>query len=100
MLIPCLGEVLKPKYYTFFIKWKLYIYIKPKYYSFPIKDFPGGLSIKSLLAVQETTWAQSLTEENPLEDMSTHSSALAWRIPRIEEPGGLQSVGSQELDTT
>ena len=32
--------------------------------------------------------------------MATHSSILAWRIPWIEEPGGLQFVGSQELDTT
>ena len=32
--------------------------------------------------------------------LSTHSSSLAWRIPRTEEPGGLQSMGSQESDTT
>ena len=32
--------------------------------------------------------------------MATHSSILAWRIPWTEEPGGLQSMGSQELDTT
>ena len=32
--------------------------------------------------------------------MATHSSTLAWRIPRTEEPGGLQSMGSQESDTT
>jgi len=32
--------------------------------------------------------------------MATHSSILAWRIPRTEEPGGLQSTGSQESDTT
>ena len=32
--------------------------------------------------------------------MSTHSSVLAWRIPWTEEPGGLQSMGSRELDTT
>ena len=42
-----------------------------------------------------------MTGEDPLEkDMAPHSRILAWRIPRIEEPGGLQSVGSQELDTT
>ena len=39
--------------------------------------------------------------EDPLEkDMATHSSILAWRIPRTEEAGRLQSMGSQELDTT
>ena len=34
------------------------------------------------------------------EEMATHSSILAWGIPWIEEPGGLQSMGSQESDTT
>ena len=33
-------------------------------------------------------------------EMATHSSTLAWEIPWTEEPGGLQSVGSQESDTT
>ena len=38
----------------------------------------------------------SLDQEDPLEkDMATHSSILAWRIPRTEEPRGLQSIGSQ-----
>ena len=37
-------------------------------------------------------------QEDPLEeDMATHSSILAWRIPRTEEPGGLQSMGSQRV---
>ena len=48
-----------------------------------------------------TTWetlAQSLGREDPLEEeMATHSSILAWRIPWTEEPGGLQSVGSQTV---
>jgi len=44
---------------------------------------------------------QSLGWENPLEEgMETHSSILAWRIPWTEESGGLQSIGSQELDMT
>ena len=39
--------------------------------------------------------------EDPLEkEMATHSSILAWKIPWTEEPGGLQFMGSQELDTT
>ena len=39
---------------------------------------------------------QSLDRKDPLEkEMATHSSSLAWRIPRTEEPGGLQSTGSQ-----
>ena len=54
------------------------------------------------LPVQETeeTWVQPLAQEDPLEeDMATQSSILAWRIPWTEEPGGLQSLGS-ESDTT
>ena len=51
--------------------------------------------IKHLPAMQET-WVQSPGWEDPLEkEMATHSSILAWRIPRTEEPGGLQSTGSQ-----
>ena len=57
--------------------------------------FPGGSEVKNLPAVQET-WVQSLGQEDPLEkEMATHSSILAWRIPRTEEPGGLQSMGLQ-----
>ena len=55
--------------------------------------------VKNLPAVQET-WVRSLGQEDPLEkEMATHSSILAWRIPWTKEPGGLQSMGSQELDT-
>ena len=56
--------------------------------------------VKNLPAVQETQ-VQSLGQEDPLEEeMATHSSILAWRIPWAEEPGGLQSMGSQESDMT
>ena len=49
--------------------------------------------LKDLLAVQERR-AQSLSWEHPLEEgMATHPSILAWRIPWIEVPGGLQSMG-------
>ena len=52
-------------------------------------------SVKNLPAVQET-WVQSLGWEDPLEkEMATHSSILAWKISWTEEPGGLQSLGSQ-----
>ena len=44
-------------------------------------------------------WVQSLGQEDCLEkEMATHSSILAWKIPCTEEPGGLQSTGSQESD--
>ena len=56
--------------------------------------------VKNPAALQET-WAQSLGWEYPLEkEMAIHSSILAWKIPWTEEPGGLQSMGSQESDTT
>ena len=56
--------------------------------------------MKNLPAMGET-WILSLGQEDPLEkEMATHSSILAWRIPWTEEPGGLQSMGSIELDTT
>ena len=52
-------------------------------------------SVKNLLAMQET-WVRFLGREDSLEkEMATHSNTLAWRIPWTEEPGGLQSMGSQ-----
>ena len=54
-------------------------------------------AVKSSFAMRET-WVQSLGQEDPLEKgMATHSSILAWRIPWAEEPGGLQSLGSQRV---
>ena len=60
-------------------------------------DFPGGSDIKCLPTMQETqVWA--LGQEDPLEkEMITYSSTLAWKIPWTEEPGGLQSMGSQRV---
>ena len=53
--------------------------------------------VKKPSAMQETQ-VPSLGGEDPLEKgMATHSSILAWRIPRTEEPGGLQSIGSQRV---
>ena len=53
--------------------------------------------IKRLPAMQETQ-VRSLGWEDPLEkEMATHSSILAWRIPWTEEPGRLQSMGSQRV---
>ena len=51
--------------------------------------------LKRLPSMQDT-WVRSLGQEDLLEkEMATHSSILAWRIPWTEEPGGLQSTGSQ-----
>ena len=53
--------------------------------------------VTRLPAVLET-WVQSLGQEGLLEkEMATHSSTLAWKIPWMEEPGGLQSMGSQRV---
>ena len=58
--------------------------------------------VKNLPAMQKIreTQVQSLGQEDPLEkQMANHSSVLAWEIPWTDEPGGLQSMGSQESDT-
>ena len=57
-------------------------------------------TVKNLPAKWETQ-VLSLGWEDPLEKgMATHCSILAWRIPRTQEPGGLQSWGHKESDTT
>ena len=61
------------------------------------RDSLVGQRLKHLPAVWET-WVQSLGWEDPLgKEMATHSSILAWRIPWTEQPGGLQSMGSQRV---
>ena len=56
--------------------------------------------VKNLPAMLETL-VQSLGWEDPLEkEMATHSNILVWKVPRAEEPGGLQSMGSQESEMT
>ena len=53
--------------------------------------------VKNLPTMQET-WVQSLAWEDSLEKgMATHSGIVAWRIPWTEEPGGVQSMGSQRV---
>ena len=54
-------------------------------------------TVKNLSAMQEI-WVRSLGQEDPLEEeIATHSSILAWRIPWTEEPGGLPSMGWQRV---
>ena len=68
------------------------------WYFYSIRGFPGGSVVKNQPAMQETQETQvgSLGQEDPLgEEMSTHSSVLAWRNPWTEEPGGLESMGLQ-----
>ena len=52
--------------------------------------------VKNLPAMQETQ-VQSLCGEELLKEMATQSISLAWRIPRLEEPGGLQSMESHSV---
>ena len=65
------------------------------------ENIPGASlmaqTVKNLSAMQETL-VRSLGQKDPLEKgMATHSSILAWRVPWTEEPGGLQSMGSQRV---
>ena len=62
--------------------------------------FPAGSVVKNLPAMQEAQETQVRVpggEDSLEEGMETHSSILAWRIPWTEEPGGLQSMGSQRV---
>ena len=75
----------------------------PQAATLPLTELEASLiaqSVKNLPVMQETrVWF--LCQEDPLEkEMAIHSSTLAWKIPWTEEPGGLQSMESQELDTT
>ena len=59
-------------------------------------ELPGGSLVKKICLPMQETQVPSLGQEDPLEKgMTIHSSILAWRIPWIEEPGGLQSEGLQ-----
>ena len=59
--------------------------------------FLGGFVVKNPPAITGDT-DSALGQEDPLEkDMAAHSSILAWRIPQMEEPGRLQSMGSQRV---
>ena len=83
------------KMISFSQKFQGCIYHKSKQWSSLVAQL-----VKNLPAVQETR-LRPLGREDPLEkEMATHSSTVARKIPWTEEPGGLQSVGSQESDTT
>ena len=62
------------------------------------RDFPGGSDGKVVKPTVRESRVQSLGWEDLLEkEMATHSSILAWKIPWMEEPGRLQSMGSQRV---
>ena len=65
-----------------------------------LQSFPDGASGKEFTSQcrRQETWVQFLDQEDGLEEgIATHSSILAWRISETEEPGGLQSMGSQRV---
>ena len=67
-------------------------------YLFHIQGFPGGSVVKNSPANSGNAGVWALGWEDPLEEeMATHSNFLAGKIPRTEEPGGLQSTGSQRV---
>ena len=87
-LIPALYSL-----YHWCHSFNLYISIHKPMYGLPLV----ARTIKNPSAMKDT-WVQSLDWEDPLEKgMAVHSSILAWRIPRTEEPVGLQSMGSQRV---
>ena len=61
-----------------------------------IEGFCSDSVVKNLPAMQEM-WVGSLGGGDPLEEMATYSSMLAWENPWTEEPSGLQSMGSQKV---
>ena len=79
-------------------------YLSIYYFIFVIRGFPGGSVVKNLPAnagdIRDTGLIPGLGG-SPVEErspgMETHSHILAWRIPWTEEPGGLQSMGSQRV---
>ena len=85
------GEILALKF-LYFSEFLFYLYLNR---SMGTRASLVAQMVRHLPAVLET-WVQSLSQEDPLEkEMATHSSILAWRIPRTEVPGGLQSMGLQ-----
>ena len=79
----------RKKWKTFLRTYTLSLFLR--------EGFPGGSVVKNPPAMQES-WVRLLNWEDPLEEnVATHSSTLAWRIPGPEEPGGLQSMGSQRV---
>ena len=61
------------------------------------EGFPGDSVVKNPPSEARDTWVQSLHQEDPLKEIAAHCSLLVWRIPGTEEPGGLQSMGSQRV---
>ena len=87
------GKVIGLTIWTFLSKWRFLLFNM-------LPGFGASLvaqMVKHLPAMRETQ-VRSLGQEDPLEkEMATHSSTLAWKIPWMEEPGRLQSMGLQRV---
>ena len=87
------GEISAYVFYRFLIE--LFDFVTLEFLS--VRASVVAQLVKNLPALWET-WVRSLGWEDPLEkEMATHSNTLAWKIPWTEEPGGLQSTGSQRV---
>ena len=73
------------------------MYIINKYTHQDFQGFPGGSDSKESACNEGDLSSIPGLEDTLEEGMATHSSILAWRIPWTEEPGGLQSIGSQRV---
>ena len=94
---PDIFYVLYSVHYLFMNVLIFIIYIYRIFYGVNLPASLVAHIVKNPPAMQETR-VRSLGQEDPLEeDMATHSSILAWRLPWTEDPGGLQSMGSQRV---
>ena len=85
-------KVIGPRFF-FLHRWLSWYLMKRKSADFGVGASLVAQTVRNLPAIQET-WVWSLGQEEPLEkEMTTCSSALAWRIPSAEEPGRLKSMG-------
>ena len=94
---PCFIRQLPTSYLLYTVVYICQYYLLSLSHPLLLLGFPGGSEVKMSAAMRKTpVW--SLVREDPLEkEMATHSSILAWRIPWMEEPGRLQSMGSQRV---
>ena len=94
-LCPKVKKILSYIFFWKFYICKLYVWVDNVF-----QGFPGGARGKEFACQcrRQEMRVQSLFQEDPLgEGMGTNSNILAWRIPWTEEPGGLQSMGSQRV---
>ena len=91
-LLLCLQEIV--------ISFFLFYFLTLQYCHFTFESASLIAQLVKNLPAMQVSWVRFLGREDTMEKkMATHSSILAWKFPWTEEPGGLQSMGLQELDT-